>query len=120
MLDFITNAGLFGVLSVVLGTAGLALAAVDAVRGAGRYPRAIAALAAAALAVGLLGTGVGLRQAAIAIEGAADLDAAAIGALWRRATAIAWSATSVGAGAAALDLLAIAAIAVFRPSDGAR
>ena len=117
MLDYITDSGLFGLLTIIAATGGLVMACTQLVVG---YRRALdrgALLAATvALLVGIAGTGVGFSMASHAIA-SMDLSVVEQADLWRRATGVAWSTTVLGALGATVDLLGVMLVGFLRSPE---
>jgi len=116
MVSFIANAGPFGLFVVVIGAVGLCLA-VAQLASRRDLQGAISWCAAAAVLVGMVGTGLGLQQASYAVGQVDDPARAAM--MWRHAFAIAESTTTLGAMAALVDLTAMALVTVIRPPQQA-
>ncbi len=117
MVDYITDAGVFGLITIIAATGGLGMASAQLVVG---YRRALdrgALLAAAvALLVGIAGTGFGFSMASGAIA-SMDLSVVEQADLWRRATGVAWSTTVLGALGAAVDLLGVMVVGFVRSPE---
>ncbi len=107
MFELLSISGPFGILSTLLGGAAAAMQLAAVVRPAReRMSRAAAAIALAALLVGIAGTGVGLMVCSDAIlQASPGLRAD----LWMRGRAVAGTSTSVGALWASLNALLFAA-----------
>lgn len=114
VLSIIANSGPFGLLAIVLGTAGICLSVAQGATGR-RFDQPAAVLAALALLTGLAGSSLGLLIADQSLQGS-DLDPVRQAAVWRHATAVAGSATLVGAVAAGFDLAAMAIVRLWGPT----
>jgi hypothetical protein len=111
-MSLIIQSGPIGLLAVIMGAVGLCFAVAQLATGRD-LQGAISWSAAIAFLLGLAGTGLGMLTAADAVVGLED--AARAARLWRQAQAIAGSTTTVGALAAIVDLVAMAAVTVLRP-----
>ena len=95
MFTFISLAGPFGFLSSAFGLTGAILAIVQLARPAGRdLIRAASFAAAGAVLIGIVGTGQGMLVCSDAVMAAAP-EAQMF--LWIRGSAVAWTATALGA-----------------------
>lgn len=97
MFEFIADSGPFGILCTSLGAAAFALAAARVACLTRRDVRAaVFGLAAASLLIGLAGTGIGLRMAAMAIS-QSPVTPEEAASMWRAGVSIALTSTALGA-----------------------
>ena len=111
-MSFIMEAGPFGLVVLATGALGVVIAGAQLVTRRD-LQGAVTWCAAAAVLWGMIGTGLGLSVASHAVSQVDDPAMAAK--MWRQATAIAESTTTLGAMAALLDLVALAGVTLLRP-----
>ncbi len=105
MISYFAASGIFGIVIALFGAASIGFGFQSVLRpDSPQFLSAAKSLAVTALLVGVLGTGVGLMQAASALQVTDDLVGTTIA---FQATAVAWSSIGVGAFFAAISTLVI-------------
>ena len=111
MLEFIQASGHFGILSIIIGAIGIALALAElASRGKRSFRRGIGIAAMISLLVGLTGTAFGFYIMAEVLTHTTDLPQAQLLQLWWAGFGVTMTTTVIGSLSAIVNLLALAGL----------